>query len=207
MRRKTGWVCGALALATLTALTACTASAADPPATTTGSVTSPSPSPSASPLSASPVGSTGSPSPSSTTSSAGVDDAFRAKADAACRPYAEYNLAHPFSFTGFDPEHPDLEVLPAIGDFFDRNPANHTLIPALAALGEPARGAAEWHTVLEAIGRQQQLAMEQISVARAKDAPGWAANIARTRLQTSAVTTAFAAAGFEGAADLCAGLY
>lgn len=100
----------------------------------------------------------------------------------------------------------DPEALSNVGDFFDRNPANHTLVSTLAGLGEPARGGAEWHTLLDALHRGQQLARDQIAAARARDVSAVTADVQATQVNNS-TNEGFSAAGFDFAADFCAVLY
>jgi hypothetical protein len=81
-----------------------------------------------------------------------------------------------FPFSTFDPFHPDPQLLPQVGRFFDQ-PARRRLPRALLAtlqkLGSPPADSRAWDDVLKA--RQGALAMEtrQIKAALADDAPAF----------------------------------
>lgn len=136
------------------------------------------------------------------TTPAAVDAAFVARADAVCQPYDAYNAANPFPFTDFDPFKPDAARLPAVGEFFDRNPNNHTLVTELSALGEPATGGASWHTLLDEVRTSTALAQGQIAAAKAADVHGFTTNVAQTQNERLTLLQAWAGAGF-GPKDSC----
>ncbi len=81
-----------------------------------------------------------------------------------------------FPFSNFDPFHPDKNLLPQVGRFFDQ-PARRRLPRALLAelqkLGQPPVGGGTWRNVLNA--RRAALAMEtrQIKAALANNAPAF----------------------------------
>ncbi len=131
-----------------------------------------------------------------------MDAAFITRADAVCQSYDAYNAANPFPFTDFDPFKPDAARLPAIGEFFDRNPNNHTLVTELTALGEPATGGPSWHTVLGEVRTSTQLAQAQIAAAKATNVQAFTTNVAQTQNERLSLFQAWAGAGF-GPQDSC----
>jgi hypothetical protein len=102
---------------------------------------------------------------------------FIRRAESACEAAGERAMALPgFPFSTFDPFHPDPQLLPQVGRFFDQ-PARRRLPRALLAtlqkLGSPPADSRAWDDVLKA--RQGALAMEtrQIKAALADDAPAF----------------------------------
>jgi hypothetical protein len=100
---------------------------------------------------------------------------FVRRANAACRATeARANRLAGFPFSTFDPFHPDPQVLPQVGRFFDQ-PARHRLprelLRSLKKLGQPPANRRAWHRVLSA--RQTMLANEdkQIDAALAGNVP------------------------------------
>lgn len=139
--------------------------------------------------------------PGASASPTAVDARFRATADAACAPYLDYNTKHPFTFD-FDPHKPDKALLPQIGAFFDANPTNHTLGPALRALGAPRAGGTAWSALLGDIDRSNQWTTEQIAAAKAADTSRFSQTVTAIEQAAPALHTAFGAAGF-GYEDSC----
>jgi hypothetical protein len=102
---------------------------------------------------------------------------FIRRADAACRATEAKAASLPaFPFSTFDPFHPDTQLLPQVGRFFDQ-PARRRLPRALLAKlqqpGQPPASSRAWRNVLTA--RRVALAMEtrQIKAALADDAPAF----------------------------------
>lgn len=134
---------------------------------------------------------------SAATAAESVDAATLAKANTACHPYLLYNMAHQFPWTDFTPEQPDVSLLPQIGDFFDKNPANHTLTADLKALGPSTEGAATWAHLLDDLHHRDEVATAQIALARKSDGAGFAANVAESRTVLAAVSSDLIDAGFK----------
>ena len=126
----------------------------------------------------------------------GLDAAFKARANAACKPFAAWNDGHPFTFPGFDPSHPDPKILPKVGAFFDTSPANHSFTTALRALGEPAAGAAAWHAWLRQLDVTVALSHAQTADAKRGDVAAFTANVNQVLAQTPALDAALSALGF-----------
>jgi hypothetical protein len=102
---------------------------------------------------------------------------FIQQANAACDATERQAMTLPgVPFATFDPLHPDPQLLPQVGRFFDR-PARRRLPGALIAelekLGQPPASSQAWSNVLNA--RQAALATEtrQIKAALADDAPAF----------------------------------
>jgi hypothetical protein len=102
---------------------------------------------------------------------------FIARAGAACRATEAKAAELPkFPFSTFDPFHPDTNLLPQVGRFFDQ-PARHrlprALLEKLQKLGQPPASGAAWQKVLTA--RKAQLMNEnaQIKAALADNAPAF----------------------------------
>ena len=102
---------------------------------------------------------------------------FIRRATAACRATETNASGLPgFPFSTFDPFHPDKQLLPQVGRFFDqpaRRRLPHTLIRQLEKLGQPPATRRAWKTVLTA--RRTLLSNEarQIKAALADDAPAF----------------------------------
>lgn len=127
----------------------------------------------------------------------GLDAAFKARANAACKPFADWNDGHPFPFPGFSPSHPDPKVLPKVGAFFDTSPGNHTFTTALRALGEPAAGSKAWSAWLHQLDVTIALDHAQITDAKRADAAAFAANVNQVLAQTPALDAALSPLGFS----------
>jgi hypothetical protein len=122
---------------------------------------------------------------------------FIQQANAACDATERQAMTLPaIPFSSFDPLHPDPQVLPQVGRFFDQ-PARRrlpgVLLAELEKLGQPPASSAAWRNVLKA--RQAAVATEtrQIKAALADDAPAFVrtvsqlANVYNSLVFTSAV--------------------
>lgn len=99
---------------------------------------------------------------------------FIQHANSACRAAEQRAMRLPaFPFSNFDPFHPDPQVLPRVGRFFDQ-PARRRLPRALLArlkkLGQPAASRTAWQNVIEARGAVLSNETEQIRAALADNA-------------------------------------
>lgn len=103
-----------------------------------------------------------------------ANTAFIRRADAACRASQAKSRRLPgFPFSSFDPFHPDPNLLPQVGRFFDqpaRRRLPRTLLRALQKLDQPPANVRAWHDVIK--GRRTLLTNEttQIKAALAQDA-------------------------------------
>jgi hypothetical protein len=109
---------------------------------------------------------------------------FVRRADAACSATErKVQALGPFPFEDFDPFHPDPQVLPQVGQFFNqparRNPPS-ALLRTLEQLGKPAARAAAWKSVLGA--RRTLIASEatQVKAALADDGPAFVQSVYQT---------------------------
>jgi hypothetical protein len=99
---------------------------------------------------------------------------FTGRANAACRAIEAKALRLPgFPFSNFDPFHPDKQLLPQVGRFFNqpaRRHLPHALLAKLKKLGHPPVSSRAWQNVLKA--RQTVLMNEakQIKAALADNA-------------------------------------
>ncbi len=84
-----------------------------------------------------------------------VDASFRAKVAATCKKAGDALHADgSFPFPNFDPQHPVVKDLPAIGRYEAKTVgALQTWRTSLHALGQPASGSAAWTTFLAAVDR------------------------------------------------------
>jgi hypothetical protein len=102
---------------------------------------------------------------------------FIRRANAACHATEAKAARLPgFPFSTFDPFHPDKNLLPKVGRFFDqpaRRRLPRALLGELQKLGQPPASSGAWRNVLKA--RRAALAMEtrQIKAALADDAPAF----------------------------------
>jgi hypothetical protein len=102
---------------------------------------------------------------------------FIRRADAACHATETKESRLPgFPFSNFDPFHPDKNVLPKVGRFFDqpaRRRLPRALLQKLENLGHPSASSGAWQNVLKA--RQTMLTDEikQINAALSDNAPAF----------------------------------
>jgi hypothetical protein len=102
---------------------------------------------------------------------------FIRRADAACRATeAKASRLPGFPFSNFDPFHPDKQLLPQVGRFFDQ-PARHRLPRALLSklqkLGHPPASGRAWQDVLNARHTVLMNEAKQIKAALADNAPAF----------------------------------
>jgi hypothetical protein len=106
-----------------------------------------------------------------------MNAAFIRRANAACRA-TETKAASlpPFPFSTFDPFHPDPQLLPQVGRFFERLARHHlrrALLAELEKLGPPPAGNEAWQNVLKARHTVLKNELRQIKLALAGDAPAF----------------------------------
>jgi hypothetical protein len=102
---------------------------------------------------------------------------FIRRADAACLATEAKAAGMPgFPFSTFDPFHPDSNLLPQVGRFFDQ-PARRrppgALLKGLEKLGQPPASSTAWQNVLKARKVQIMNESAQIKAALADDAPAF----------------------------------
>jgi hypothetical protein len=102
---------------------------------------------------------------------------FLRRADATCHATQAKAARLPgFPFSSFDPFHPDRNLLPQVGRFFDQ-PARRRLprglLEELQKLGQPPASSGAWHNVLRSRRAQIMNETKQIRAALADDAPAF----------------------------------
>lgn len=102
---------------------------------------------------------------------------FIQRVDAACRATeAKASRLPGFPFSDFDPFHPDTQLLPQVGRFFDqpaRRRLPRALLRELQKLGHPAASGGAWHNVLKARRTVLMNEAKQIKAALAGNAPAF----------------------------------
>jgi hypothetical protein len=97
-----------------------------------------------------------------------VDASFRAKIAVTCKSAGNaLHAAGSFPFPNFDPQHPVVKDLPAIGHYEAKTvPALQAWRTALHALGQPASGSAAWKTFLADVDQSvtSDIAQEQAAL-------------------------------------------
>ncbi|HTP23395.1 MAG TPA: hypothetical protein VMJ65_27570 [Solirubrobacteraceae bacterium] len=114
-----------------------------------------------------------------------ANDAFIARANGLCeRAAAELASLPPFPFEDFDPLHPDVSTLPAVGAFFtgagDPRPTFGALDAGLRELGPPAGERAVWRQALRAHARELAVINEQDRAALAGDVAAFVQSVHHT---------------------------
>jgi hypothetical protein len=107
---------------------------------------------------------------------------FIARADRACgRAGAQLAALPPFPFDGFDPLHPDPQLLPRVGAFFtgpgDPRPILRALDQRLRALGRPPAAQATWRRLIAARAHALANIEAQDGAALAADVPAFVATV------------------------------
>jgi hypothetical protein len=106
---------------------------------------------------------------------------FIRRASAACHA-AEAKAARlpPFSFSNFDPFHPDKKLLPEVGRFFDqpsRRQLPRALLQELRKLGQPPRSRQAWNSLLKARSAAIMNETKQTKAALADNAPAFVRSV------------------------------
>jgi hypothetical protein len=126
---------------------------------------------------------------------------FIRRANAACRATEAKAASMPqFPFSSFDPFHPDKNLLPQVGRFFDqpaRRRLPQTLLKTLQKLGQPPASSRAWHNLLEA--RRTQITNEtaQIKAALADDAPAFVRTVYQQAIDYNQVVFTSAVFGVQ----------
>jgi hypothetical protein len=106
-----------------------------------------------------------------------ANGAFIHRANAACRAtVAKVARLPPFPYSDFDPFHPDPQLLPRVGRFFEqptRRRLPRELLGQLEKLGHPPANGRTWNTVLAARRKLLSNEEQQVNAALADDASGF----------------------------------
>jgi hypothetical protein len=140
---------------------------------------------------------TGASAPASS-SSAALEPAFIARADAVCaRAKTRLDARGPFPYQNFDALHPDVKLLRKIGAFFAGGRSIADRVPVeLGQLGTPGRAQTQWREMLALAREDRAIGDRQITAADASDAAGFVATVnaihaTDTKLQTLAHLSGF----------------
>lgn len=140
--------------------------------------------------------------------SAAVEAEFLQKANDVCaaalarRP----ETPPPLPVENFDPKHPEPEQLPPIGAHFSRFNDGERVATELAALGEPAKGTAEWQALLALARRSAKNSTAQIDAAKAANVATFVRSVEEGEGIANEFRKAGPAAGFSGS-SACAKYY
>jgi hypothetical protein len=96
-----------------------------------------------------------------------------ARVNSVCAQAVARHAGHPFPFANFDPEHPTVNQLPAVGDYFARYGALPATAAALHAIMPPSGDAKSWAGLLTIIDRMVANGQRQIQAARANNVPAF----------------------------------
>lgn len=132
----------------------------------------------------------------SSSGAAAVDRGFVSRADAICQPAVAQRQAHPFPVASFDPAHPAVSALPAVGRYLAADPPGPVL-SGLTALQPPKHGAKEWRHLLTVLGKVVANADSQVAAARAADAPAFVSTVQQAKRLSSDVDATGRALGFS----------
>lgn len=118
--------------------------------------------------------------------------------DHICRQAVVRHGDHPFPVQDFDPEHPQPNQLPAVGDYFARYAGLSGVIGRLRALQPPAADAQRWWALLGTADRINANLQRQITAARAADVRTFVATVHTGRALTGRLNAAGTRFGFAG---------
>jgi hypothetical protein len=99
--------------------------------------------------------------------------AFAASVERACATAVRRHAGHPFPVSSFDPEHPQADVLPRVGNYLARYGDLSQVITALHALTPPAGITTRWENLLQHLDQAAANAHRQITAAQARDVAGF----------------------------------
>ncbi len=134
-----------------------------------------------------------------------LDAAFIARVDELCRRVSvELNSHGRFPYPKFNPESPNVALLPKIGAYFELSRAAGDRVPAeLAALGQPASGQTSWAAIVAVAHRFSALVDRQVAAANAANAAAFARTVSELQSLNEDIKRLFVTAGFP-ASSPCA---
>jgi hypothetical protein len=127
--------------------------------------------------------------------------AFTASVERACATAVRQHTGHPFPVASFDPEHPQPDVLPQVGDYLARYGNPGAVITALHALTPPAGITTQWENLLRLLDQAAANAHHQITAARTRDVSGFARTAVTARQLSSQINAAASAIGLSKASS------
>lgn len=102
-------------------------------------------------------------------SAASAHSAFLTAVSDVCARAVSAHAGHPFPVSGFDPDQPDPDQLPAVGNYFARYGGLTQTLTGLHSLDPPPSDAAPWRELLAVADEIRDNARRQIDAARSKD--------------------------------------
>lgn len=138
---------------------------------------------------------------------AGVDDAFAARALAVCVDVMASKRAWtPFPAGAFDPTKPDPAKLAKVGEWLEADvaPTFATWRDQIDALGDPASGQDGWAAVVAGVASNVSLNADQIAAAKAGDPAAFASATRDLQASHTAFVAATKAAGVAACGDIVA---
>jgi len=109
----------------------------------------------------------------------GLEAAFIARANTVCaHAKTKLDANGQFPFQSFDPQHPDVKLLPKVGAYFAAKRAIADAVPTeLAELGTPRRAQEVWSKMLALDKKDRSIADRQIVAAKAGDSSAFVATL------------------------------
>lgn len=94
-----------------------------------------------------------------------------------CERAVAAHAGHDFPVSNFDPQHPNPDRLPAVGDYFAHYGRLPQIVTDFHHLAPPAEDAAAWRRLLEVADEMRTNALRQIAAADAKDIKTFVATV------------------------------
>jgi hypothetical protein len=98
---------------------------------------------------------------------------FVADVQAVCAHAVAHHAGHPFPVSGFDPEHPNPDQLPEVGDYYARYGGLPEVLRSFTKLKPPPADATQWHALEHLAILVGKNAQRQIATAHDRDAAGF----------------------------------
>jgi hypothetical protein len=146
--------------------------------------------------------------PAQSSTSAALDNAFIARADAVCaRAKSRTDTYGQFPYQTFDPIHPDVKLLPKVGAFFAQQQSTRDQVPSeLRQLGAPQQGAALWSRLIALVAQNRAINDRQTAAANAAHASAFVATVNEAQHSHEQIQRLGKRAGFS-ASSPCKAIY
>ena len=102
-------------------------------------------------------------------STAPAHSSFLTAVSDVCARAVSAHAGHPFPVSDFDPDHPDPDQLPAVGDYLARYGGLTETLAGLHSLDPPTSDVAAWRGLLAVADQIRDNARRQVDAARSKD--------------------------------------
>jgi hypothetical protein len=122
--------------------------------------------------------------------------AFLTTVDTVCARAVSAHAGHQFPLSNFDPNQPNPDQLPIVGNYFARYGGLPQTLTALHTLAPPASDAAAWRQLLTVADQMRDNAQRQITAARAKDVTIFVTTVHTAQRLTDELDTNGARFGF-----------